>query len=157
MSVNYSHEKRNNENLEQIIYLDKNNGKNIELKNNLRDFEFSFKLNKMSYLDIKNKKYIYFGFGRLTITSNLGNDYINLFFHDSSLKLRFQGLISIKFTSFSLDINKKNCIKVNNIIGIVHYMNNSGETKTENFLTDIYLYFENENDENEFLNNLIHI
>ena len=157
MSVNSSHEKRNNENLEQIIYLDKNNGKNIELKNNLRDFEFSFKLNKMSYLDIKNKKYIYFGFGRLTITSNLGNDYINLFFHDSSLKLRFQGLISIKFTSFSLDINKKNCIKVNNIIGIVHYMNNSGETKTENFLTDIYLYFENENDENEFLNNLIHI
>ena len=75
MSVNYSHEKRNNENLEQIIYLDKNNGKSIELKNNLRDFEFSFKLNKMSYLDIKNIKYIYFGFGRLTLSSNLGNDY----------------------------------------------------------------------------------
>ena len=157
MSANFSHEKRSNENLTQIIYLDKNNGKSVELKNNLRDFELSFKLNKMSYLDIKNKKYIYFGFGRLTLSSNLGNDYINLFFHDSSLKLRFQGLISIKLTSFSLDINKNNCIKVNNIIGIIHHMNNSGETKTGNFLTDIYLYFENENDENEFLNNLIHI
>ena len=157
MSVYYYKEKRNNENLEQIIYLDKNIGKNIELKNNLRDFEFSFKLIKMSYLDIKNKKYIYFGFGKLTLSANSNYDYINLLYHDSSLKMRFQGYISIKLTSFSLDINKKNCIKVNNIIGIVHYMNNSGETKTENFLTDIYLYFENENDENEFLNNLIHI
>ena len=152
MSINYSQEKRNNENLKQIIYLDKNNGKSIKLNNNLRDFIFSYKLIKMSYLDIKNKKYIYFGFGKVTLSSNSGYDYINLFYHDSSLKMRFQGLISIKLTSFSLDINKKNCIKVNNIIGI-----NSDETKTGNFLTDIYLYFENEDDEIKFLNNLIHI
>ena len=152
MSINYSQEKRNNENLKQIIYLDKNNGKSIKLNNNLRDFIFSYKLIKMSYLDIKNKKYIYFGFGKVTLSSNSGYDYINLFYHDSSLKMRFQGLISIKLTSFSLDINKKNCIKVNNIIGI-----NSDEAKTGNFLTDIYLYFENENDENQFLYNLNHI
>ena len=118
MSVYYYKEKRNNENLEQIIYLDKNIGKNIELKNNLRDFEFSFKLIKMSYLDIKNKKYIYFGFGKLTLSANSNYDYINLLYHDSSLKMRFQGYISIKLTSFSLDINKKNCIKVNNIKNI---------------------------------------
>ena len=157
MSINNSYDKRNNENLTQIIYLDKNNGKTITLKNNLKKFEINFRLNKMSYLDIKNKKYIYFGFGRLTLSSNSANDYINLFFHDSSLKLRFHGLISIKLTSFSLDINKNNCIKANNIIGIFYYMNNLDETKIEKYLTDIYLYFEDENDENLFLNNLIHI
>ena len=157
MSLNNSKDEKNKENITQIIYLDKNDRKNIILKNNLRDFEINFKLNKMSYLDIKQKKYIYFGFGRLTLSSNSNNDYINLYFHDSSLKMRFQGLISIKLTSFSLDINKNNCIKANNIIGIIYYMNNPGLTKTEKFLTDIYLYFENENDENKFLNNLIHI
>ena len=157
MNINSSNEKRSNENLAQSIYLDKNNGKSIPLKNYLRDFEINFKLYKMSYLDIKNKKYIYFGYGKLTLSSNSDNDYINLYFHDSSLKLRFQGLISIKYSSFSLDINKNKCIKANNIIGITYYMNNSGETKIEKFLTDIYLYFENEKDENTFLNNLIHI
>ena len=156
MSSNNFNENHSKEYLTQILYLNGKNKENV-IKNNSKDFEFSFKLNKMSYLDTKNRKFITFGFGKITFSSNPDINLINISFHDSSLQLRFQGFISIKLSSFNLDINKKYCIKINKIIANIFHMNNPERSKIETILTEIYLSFEREDDINQLLDNLNHI
>ena len=152
MNIKTQKEQSNGQTQTQILYLKKNCEKIIQSKNNKKDIIIGFKLNKMSYLNVKNKKYIVFGYGKVPLTSNNDINYINFYFHDSSLKLRFQGLIYIKITSFSLDINKNNCIKINKIIGIISNKDDLDDAKTEKILTDIYLYFNSEDDVKNFFN-----
>ncbi len=149
-------EYKKRKNFTQTLYLPKSQ-KTSEAKSNYQYFEKTFKLNKMSYLDVKNRKFIFFGFGKITLSPNIDNNYININFHDSSLQLRFQGFISIKLSSINLDINKNYCIIINKIIGIIYDKNNSNETITEKILTNIYLYFKSEDELNQFLDSLIHI
>ena len=108
----------------------------------------------MSYFDVKNKNFKAFGFGKIKISKH-DNNYINILFHDSSLQLKFQGLISIKLSSLSLDNNKKNCIIIKKIIGFMYYTDDLDAAKADKILTDIHLYFQNENDIDNFIDNLI--
>ena len=161
MKPNLIKDENNQKYLTQIINLHKNNKiiKRINKDNDKSNDEInipSFKVNKMSYFDVKNRNYKTFGFGKIKI-SKYDNDYINILFHDSSLQLRFQGLISIKLSSLSLDNNKKNCIIIKKIIGFMYYTDDLDEAKADKILTDIHLYFQNENDIDNFIDNLIHI
>ena len=161
MKPNLIKDENNQKYLTQIINLHKNNKiiKRINKDNDKSNDEInipSFKVNKMSYFDVKNRNYKTFGFGKIKISKN-DNDYINILFHDSSLQLRFQGLISIKLSSLSLDNNKKNCMLIKKIIGFMYYTDDLDEAKADKILTDIHLYFRNENDIDNFIDNLIHI
>ena len=168
-------ENNNNNNIEneksknfysQIIYLNKEKDKNFK---NLKNFtkndenlvqsndEILFQINKMSYFEVKSRKYKYFGFGKIKLSKNNSDDYINIIFHDSSFQLRFQGLISIKLSSLSIDNNKMNCIVIKKIIGIIYYINDIGETYNEKLITDIHLYFRNGDDVDNFINSVLHI
>ena len=158
MSINYSKNEEKKEYFTQIIHLNiTKNKKNKEVKGINKNIDIAYKINKMSYLDVKKKTYINFGYGKISLKSNNNTDLINIFFHDSSLQLRFQGFISIKLSSLSLDISKKYCIKINKIIGLIYNMNNLTDEEPEKILTDIYLYFQNQNDMNCFFDSLIHI
>ena len=119
--------------------------------------EISFQVNKMSYFEVKSRKYKYFGFGKIKLSKNNNDDYINIIFHDSSLQLRFQGLISIKLSSLSIDNTKMNCIIIKKIIGIIYNINDIGETYNEKLITDIHLYFRNGDDPDNFINSVLHI
>ena len=157
MLPNSSKIERKNGHMTQILHL--NIKKDLEKKKEsiFKNIDFTFKINKLSYLDVKKKAYINFGFGKINITSNSNNDLINIFFHDSSLQLRFQGFISVQLSSLSLDINKKNCIKINKAIGLLNNRDNLIGADSEKILTDIYLYFQTKNDINYFFDSLIHI
>ncbi len=149
----------------QIIHLNKNKDLNCKTIENLYENDESldetnnaiiFKINKMSYFDVKNRNFKKFGFGKIKLTRKDSN-YINIIFHDSSLQLRFQGLISIKLSSLILDTNKTNCVIIKKIIGFIYHINDIGETNTENIITDIHLYFKTEDDIDTFINSILHI
>mgnify|MGYP006873051208 CR=1 FL=1 len=149
----------------QIIYLNKNinKEKNLKLKNYEKEndevkADISYKIFGMSYFNVKNRKYVFFGGGKIILKLSESNDeYINLSLYDSYLQLRFQGFISIKLSSLSLDINRENCVLINKIIGLVYYLDNNGESKSNKLMTNIRIYFQNENDKNDFIDSLIHI
>ena len=167
MSVksNSSKDFEKKESYTQIIYLNKNiiKGKKFDLKSEKREngkvkSDISYKIFGMSYFNVKNKKYVFFGGGKIILKMSESNDeYINLSLYDSCLQLRFQGFISIKFSSLSLDINKDHCVLINKIIGLVYYIDQNGEPKSNKLMTNIRIYFENENDKNDFIDSFIHI
>ena len=150
----------------QILHLKKGestiknkNEQNNSIINKEKEIDNSFKINKMSYFDIKLKKYKFFGFGKVNIKySQSDNDNISLYFYDSSLHLRFQGFINKKITTFSLESNKNYVVIINKIIGLV---NNNDEdlinNKQDKILTYLHLYFNNQNDVDQFLDCLKYI
>ena len=148
----------------QILYLNKNinNKKDLDLKSEEKSDEVKddipFKILGLSYFNVKDKKYVFFGGGKIILKLSESNgEYINLSLYDSCLQLRFQGFISIKYSSLSLDINKDNCVLINKIIGFVYYTDLNGEPKSNKLMTNIRIYFENENDKNDFIDSFIHI
>ena len=148
----------------QILYLNKNinKKKDLDLKSEEKSDEVKddipFKILGLSYFNVKDKKYVFFGGGKIILKLSESNgEYINLSLYDSCLQLRFQGFISIKYSSLSLDINKDNCVLINKIIGFVYYTDLNGEPKSNKLMTNIRIYFENENDKNDFIDSFIHI
>ena len=152
----------------QIIHLKKNyknplqdNDKNKEIKKEiikkLHKEDISYKISKLTYFDVKKKKYISFGYGKIILKlSDSNEENINIIFYDSSSQLKFQGFLSIKFSSLSLDINNKNCILINKILAYIYLLNNFGEVSSDKILTNINLYFLYEEDKNNFIDSLIH-
>ena len=109
--------------------------------------DISFKINKLSYYNIKKKSKIYFNKGKLYIKPNEdGNNFINLIFYDTSLMLRFQGFADIKKSSFIIDTTYENCAKVKEIIGLVYYIDEKGNNKYDIIVTNIYIFFQSKND-----------
>ena len=165
MSSNLYKNEKEKELYTQTLYLNSNDRikkeiykKKIILKNEINKYDISYKINKLSYFDVHKKRYIFFGCGKITLKlSESNNDYINIIFYDSCLQLRLQGFISIKFSSLSLDINKINCVLINKIIVFLYHMDNSGESKYEKIMTNIHIYFSNEEDKNKFIDSFIHI
>ena len=164
LNSNSSNDFQEKESYTQILYLNKNinKKKDLDLKSEEKSDEVKidipFKILGMSYFNVKDKKYVFFGGGKIIIKLSESNgEYINLSLYDSCLQLRFQGFISIKFSSLSLDINKDNCVLINKIIGLVYYTDHNGEQKSNKLMTNIRIYFENENDKNDFIDSFIHI
>ena len=167
MSVNSSSsiDSQKKDSYTQILYLRKNINKKRDLdlkseekENDKAKVDISFKISGMSYFNVKDKKYVFFGGGKIILKLSESNgEYISLSLYDSCLQLRFQGFISIKFSSLSLDLNKDNCVLINKIIGFVYYTALNGEPKSNKSMTNIRIYFENENDKNDFIDSFIHI
>jgi len=167
MSVNSSSsiDSQKKDSYTQILYLRKNINKKRDLdlkseekENDKAKVDISFKIFGMSYFNVKDKKYVFFGGGKIILKLSESNgEYISLSLYDSCLQLRFQGFISIKFSSLSLDLNKDNCVLINKIIGFVYYTALNGEPKSNKLMTNIRIYFENENDKNDFIDSFIHI
>ena len=73
-------------------------------------------------------------------------------FYDTSSRLRFQGLINVKKSTLNIDINNKNCVKINEIIGLIYYSDENGNSKYDMTVTNIDIYFLTKTDINKFLN-----
>ena len=164
LNSNSSNDFQEKDSYTQILYLNKNinKKKDLDLKSEEKSDEIKddipFKILGLSYFNVKDKKYVFFGGGKIILKLSESNgEYINLSLYDSCLQLRFQGFISIKFSSLSLDINKDNCVLINKIIGLVYYTDHNGEPKSNKLMTNIRIYFENENDKNDFIDSFIHI
>ena len=82
------------------------------------------------------------------------NYYLDLTFYDTSLHLRFQGFIDTKRSSFFIDINEPNCVRINSIIGLIYYVDENGENKHDTIVTNIYINFQSKKDINFFFNSL---
>ena len=164
VNSNSSNDFQEKESYTQILYLNKNinKKKDLDLKSEEKSDEVKddipFKILGLSYFNVKDKKYVFFGGGKIILKLSESNgEYINLSLYDSCLQLRFQGFISIKYSSLSLDINKDNCVLINKLIGFVYYTDHNGEQKSNKLMTNIRIYFENENDKNDFIDSFIHI
>ena len=130
-----------------------NSDKKLVKENTAIDLDMSFKVNKFGYFNVKKRTKIYFGQGKINLKTDKDKENtINLIFYDSSLNLRFQGIIDTKKFSFNVDINSQNCVKVNEIIGLIFYLDENGQNKYDIMMTNIYIYFQNENDMNLLLN-----
>ena len=109
-------ENKNNINFNQltqtIILKKSNREKTIGNKNALSTLEnkreklnSSFKINKLSYFNVKKKCKVNFSQGKIYLNSDRKtNYYLDLTFYDTSLRLRFQGFIDTKRSSFFIDI-----------------------------------------------------
>jgi hypothetical protein len=164
LNSNSSNDFQEKDSYTQILYLNKNinKKKDLDLKSEEKNDEVKddipFKILGLSYFNVKDKKYVFFGGGKIILKLSESNgEYINLSLYDSCLQLRFQGFISIKYSSLSLDINKDNCVLINKLIGFVYYTDHNGEQKSNKLMTNIRIYFENENDKNDFIDSFIHI
>ena len=159
-------ENKNNINFNQLtqtIILNKSNReKTISNKNALNTFEnkrekpnSSFKINKLSYFNVKKKCKVNFSQGKIYLNSDRKtNYYLDLTFYDTSLHLRFQGFIDTKRSSFFIDINEPNCVRINKIIGLIYYVDENGENKHDTIVTNIYINFQSKKDINFFFNSL---
>ena len=87
MFTNSSKIESKNGHMTQILHLNIKKDLEKNKKSIIKNIDITFKINKLSYLDVKKKTYINYGFGKINITSNSNNDLINIFFHDSSLQL----------------------------------------------------------------------
>ena len=147
--------------LTQIIILNKPKKKSKEKnkKSNKENIplplDISFKLNKFAFFNVKKKSKINFGQGKIYLKTAMDKDNcINLAFYDSSSCLRFQGFINTKKSSFVVDINNKNCVKINEIIGLIFYLDDEGQSKYDIIVTNIFIYFQEKEDLNEFFDSL---
>ena len=117
--------------------------------------DIPFKISNLSYYNVKKKCKINFCQGKIYVKLKRDkNNYINLVFYDTALRLRFQGLINTKHTTLSIDINNQNCVKINKIIGLIYYSDENGNSKYDMIVTNIYIYFLSKTDINNFLNSL---
>ena len=104
---------------------------------------------------MNKKSKINFSKGKIYLKTAMDkNNCINLTFYDTSFSLRFQGFINTKKSSFALDINSKNCVKINEIIGLVFYIDENGQSKYDVIVTNVYIYFQAKEDINDFFNSL---
>ena len=118
----------------------------------------SFNISTFSYLNVKKKSKVNFGQGKINLnTSKDENNCINLTFYDTSLRLRFQAFINKKKSSINIDINNENCLKINQIIGLAYYFDENGERKYDTILTNIFIYFMDKKDINNFFNSICQI
>ena len=132
-----------------------NTDKKLVKENTAIDLDMSFKVNKFGYFNVKKRTKIYFGQGKINLKTDKDKENtINLIFYDSSLNLRFQGIIDTKKLSFNVDINSQNCVIFNKIIGLIFYSDENGQNKYDIMMTNIYIYFQNEDDMNLLLNSL---
>ena len=121
--------------LKQTIIIEKNKNsvskiKKLNNENEEISLDISFKINKLSYFNVKKKIKINYAQGKIYLQSSKDKkNYINLSFYDTSLRLRFQGFINTKKSSFSIDINNENCVKINEIIGLIYFSDEHGESK----------------------------
>ena len=164
-SNSLSKENKNDKNiimpLTQIIILNKPKKKSKEKNKKLNKeniplpLDISFKLNKFAYFNVKKKSKINFGQGKIYLKTATDKDNcINLAFYDSLSMLRFQGFINTKKSSFVVDINNKNCVKINEIIGLIFYLDDKGQSKYDIIVTNIFIYFQEKEDLNEFFDSL---
>ena len=146
--------------LKQTIIIEKNKNsvskiKKLNNENEEISLDISFKINKLSYFNVKKKSKINFGQGKIYLKTAMDKDNcINLAFYDSSSCLRFQGFINTKKSSFVVDINNKNCVKINEIIGLIFYLDDEGQSKYDIIVTNIFIYFQEKEDLNEFFDSL---
>ena len=130
-----------------------NSDKKLVKENTSIDLDMSFKVNKFGYFNVNKRTKIYFGQGKIHLKKDEDKENtINLTFNDSSLNLRFQGIIDTKKLSFNVDINSQNCVIFNKIIGLIFYTDENGQNKYDMMMTNIYIYFQNEDDMNLLLN-----
>ena len=115
--------------------------------------DFPFKISNLSYYNVRKKSKINFSQGKIYVKLTRDkNNYINLTFYDTSSRLRFQGLINVKKSTLNIDINNKNCVKINEIIGLIYYSDENGNSKYDMTVTNIDIYFLTKADINKFLN-----
>ena len=101
----------------------------------------------------KKKSKINFSQGKIYLSSTKDKkEFINLNFYDTSLRLRFQCFINIKKSSLSIDINDNNCVKINEVIGLIYYVGKSGNNEYDTIVTNAYIYFQTKGDINNFFN-----
>ena len=144
----------------QLIILNKHSGKkqienkNTKIENEPHNIDKSFKINKFNYYHVKKKCKINFNQGKIYLKSDMdkNNKCINMSFYDTSLRLRFQGFINPKNASITNDINNENCVKINEIIGLIYYMDENGNSKYDMMATNISIHFNSEDDLNNFFN-----
>ena len=156
-----NNKKRNS--MTQLIILNKLSAKkqieneniNSNIENESQNIDKSFKINKFSYYNVKKKCKIYFNQGRIYIKSDMdkNNKSINLSFYDTSSRLRIQGLIKPKQSLINID-NNENCVKINEIIGLIYYIDDNGNSKYDMMATNISIYLIYEDDLNNFFNSL---
>ena len=151
----------NRKSIIQTIILKKNTGNRTTINNNTNSIngnnteisDKSFKVSELSYFNVKKKCRINFSQGKIYV--KLGrdkNNFIHFIFYDSSLRLRFQGLINTKKSSLNIDINNNNCVIINEIIGLIYYSDENGNSKYDMIVTNAYIHFLNKTDINNFLN-----
>ena len=126
----------------------KEKNKIINKENIPLPLDISFKISKLAYYNVKKKSRIYFK------TATDKDNCINVTFYDTSSNLRFQGFINTKKSSFVVDINNKNCVKINQIIGLIFYLDEKGQSKYDITVTNIFIYFQDKKDLNEFFDSL---
>ena len=115
--------------------------------------DMPFKISKFSYYNVKKKCKTNFSQGKIYVKLTRDrNNYINLTFYDTSLRLRFQGLINVKKSTLNIDIIYKNCVKINEIIGLIYFMDETGNSKYDMTVTNIDIYFLTKTDINKFFN-----
>ena len=152
---------KNNNPLIQTIILNKsdknikseNSNKKSGKENTLNDLNISFKVNKFGYYNAKKKYKVYFAQGKINLSTEKDKDNnINLTFYDTSLNLRFQGIINTKKSSFIVDINNENCVIINELIGFIFYIDENGLNKYDMIMTNIYLFFQKKEDMDNLFN-----
>ena len=133
----------------------KEKNKIINKENIPLPLDISFKISKLAYYNVKKKSRINFGQGKIYFKTAMDKDNcINVTFYDTSSNLRFQGFINTKKSSFVVDINNKNCVKINQIIGLIFYLDEKGQSKYDITVTNIFIFFQDKKDLNEFFDSL---
>ena len=130
-----------------------NSNKKRSKENTINDLDISFKVNKFGYYNVKKKSKVYFAQGKINLKTEKDKDNnINLTFYDTSLNLRFQGIINTKKSSFIVDINNENCVIINELIGFIFYIDENGLNKYDMIMTNIYIFFQKKEDMDNLFN-----